>query len=320
MPNSTRKSTRKAAKTKKAGEAQQENVLEFLSELQEENLRKEASNDTNLEEVMSLNSSLKSQLLALQNKASENNQVDLIGTISKLQSSLDIMSERSLLNMKSAKQLPEILPVAVEDGYSWTREGNKTQFTLLKKLLLEFNRYGFAMEIEDKPMMKSSQEKLDGLIRDRIRCLRIADSTPGGWLTVSKYLASPLSFDEEDDKKLKRAEKAAQEEIKQKAELKKNKNYRFKPYDNNANTSPMNRQGATRWGPSVNNNTDIYRPVQSMGGYRNQNPNRTSTFVESNGNSSKYTKPSDVCFYCGQPGHFTATCQLRKDHNSKKCE
>ena len=49
---------------------------------------------------------------------------------------------------------------------------------------------------------------LEGIIKDtegRIRLIRVADKTEGGWATFEEYQTSELAEDSEDDKKVQQA-------------------------------------------------------------------------------------------------------------------
>ena len=49
---------------------------------------------------------------------------------------------------------------------------------------------------------------LEGIIKDiegRIKLIRIADKTEGGWATVEEYQTSDLAEDSDDDKKIRQA-------------------------------------------------------------------------------------------------------------------
>ena len=65
---------------------------------------------------------------------------------------------------------------------------------------------------QDKGM--SSIDSGFKLLNHRMRCLKITDSSPAGWETVKEYVSSPLSINDEDDKRLKSAEKIATERLK----------------------------------------------------------------------------------------------------------
>ena len=78
-------------------------------------------------------------------------------------------------------------------------------------------------EVPLKSLISTAQE--------RIKLLKIADSSPHGWGTVSEYEANPITQGDEDDKKLKKAEKAAQEKSALRAQERSAKQARFSNYN-----------------------------------------------------------------------------------------
>ena len=59
--------------------------------------------------------------------------------------------------------------------------------------------------VEDKDLIQEAV----GLLEERNRKIRIANSSEAGWLTVKHYESNPVALNSEDDKKIRAAEKEA---------------------------------------------------------------------------------------------------------------
>ena len=95
--------------------------------------------------------------------------------------------------------------------------GHLKQFELIQKLIIQnretqqtFAPYGCSAG-------NKQLKETEALLLHRVKILRMADAPPYGWITVQEYENNPLAYDEEDDKKIRRAEKSAQEIAEKKA-------------------------------------------------------------------------------------------------------
>ena len=142
-------------------------------------------------------------------------------------------------------------------------------------------------------------DELDSILKGRIKLLRIADSSQYGWATVQEYENNPVAHDEEDDRKLKRAEKSAQERLAQKNADRKSRQFRFSKYHNNRD----DREEPTS-------------SYKAYGGFKSQHPYRSSTVVGEK-LPPKRNINNDVCFSCGSRGHWANHCPERKQLGEK---
>lgn len=135
------------------------------------------------------------------------------------------------------------------------------------------------------------------LIHQRQKLILIADKCEYGWKTVGKYLDNELADNDQDAKKMKKAEKEGQRKL---AETRASKaararSWSFKSTRAVGSTSVLPLQSSFAF-PS-GNYTSRFSP--SVGGTRNIGP-----FV--GGTPQK----RGTCFSCGKPGHWRNECPL----------
>ena len=135
-------------------------------------------------------------------------------------------------------------------------------------------------------------ETIKNKVTRRNKLIKLADKSPGGWLTVHEYEQDDLASDDEDSRRIKKAEKAAASILKQREEAKKATRKsstvnRYAPYTSSAPTSSgsLVQQG---------NN---FRPLQ---------PQFQSFYTRRQG--APGARATDQCFACGQFGHYRANC------------
>ncbi|CAH1783731.1 unnamed protein product [Owenia fusiformis] len=122
------------------------------------------------------------------------------------------------------------------------------------------------------------------LLHKRNKLIRLADGSETGWLAVDEYEQKPIASDSEDDKRLKQSDREAARKLKSR-KAKSGGRYSYFRYG----------RGGFRGGrgSSTPPNTESNQWQQGAGG----------------GNGFKRTpKPSDICFRCGQTGHWSYMC------------
>ena len=112
---------------------------------------------------------------------------------------------------------------SANDPYVFKRKGNKFQSDFNKKI---FNKQEQALTaLKAKQYEKAKQELEEGtqLIAKRQKVIKLADKSEFGWETVNEYLADDLASDDEDAKRIKKAERSAARKVKERLDLRNKK-------------------------------------------------------------------------------------------------
>ena len=196
--------------------------------------------------------------------------------------------------------------------YQWKKEGNRKQYEVIYQHIV------MVQQAKDKYRhdgLLKGEESMDTLVNSmnqRIKMLRIADTSPHGWQTVQEYEVNPIARDDADDQKLRRAERAAQEKIAIRNQERKAKQSRFHPYGGQGNYRYQNQnqnyqnEGAGQEGQSG---------YKAYGGFKSQNSYKSSTVVQDK-QTPKCNRNNDICFQCGSRGHWANHCPERKQMES----
>ena len=229
----------------------------------------------------------------------------------------EICSEKKQ-HQEEIMRLTAKLTASTSSDIQWKKEGNKKQFELIQRLrdqLLQAKAL-FASGNITKGIERL--EVLESMLNERIKLLRITDTSPHGWQTVVEYKANPIANDDEDDKKLKRAEKAAQEKLQLKAQERKAKQSRFQPYNTSGAPGYNNQPGrSTDTEQQEANKHTNYSPYRALGGFKNANPFRSST-VFPDKSQPRRNLNSDICYNCGGRGHWAHSCPDKKNQQDKQ--
>ena len=174
--------------------------------------------------------------------------------------------------------------------HNWKKPGLKHQFELANQCVKAL-KIALAAIKDNKPVKATSAiEQAMSLLTDRIKTLKIADTSVGEWDTVNAYRAVPVAKDSDDDRKLKKAEKVAKERMATRSAEKKAK---FRP--------------RSRFSHSPR---DQYRNYRSIGSFRNKNPWTQGAVVP----DRRTPQPKDLCFRCSGRGHWADSCPESASH------
>ena len=192
-----------------------------------------------------------------------------------------------------------------QDNFQWKKDGNRKQFEVMQKIVEQAVQSRALYQTAGQSAGESQLSALIVTAQERIKLLKIADSSPHGWGTVAEYEANPITQGEEDDKKLKKAEKAAQEKSALRLQERQAKQARFsRPGQGNnyQNNNYRNQYGGQ------NNNSPNYR---AYGGFKNGNPYKPSTVTQDK-NPPRRNVNNDICYACGSRGHWANACPDNK--------
>lgn len=160
---------------------------------------------------------------------------------------------------------------------AFKHEGNRQQYLFTGVIDKHIGHALAALEELDVPAVLGHLTQARTAIATRQKHIRLADRSALGWATVSEYVEDELADDSGDEKRIKKAEKAA---AAKEAEASKK--------------AASKRQGTSRFS----------RPQQD----HQSRPFRGGHF-RSSYSYAPYRRPeSRLCFQCGVPGHVRSNC------------
>jgi hypothetical protein len=173
----------------------------------------------------------------------------------------------------AAIQMNEIKRIKSVEVPTFKKKSNEDQFKSTKAVLEVVTDAQQYIETKDLQRAKETLDKGIALLQERQRLILLADKSPYGWKTVVEYKQHDLAKDEEDDKKIYRAEARAARSTRL--------------------VGPSRRAYLRR-----SNQEQVYH-------------SRTDTQIPtimSRNQPRTVQKFSGMCFSCGKPGHWRANC------------
>ena len=156
---------------------------------------------------------------------------------------------------------------------SFNKKSNEDQYKATKCVLEAVEDTSSSLERKDLPKTKEHLEKGMSLLKECQKLILLADKSPYGWKTVLEYKHHDLAEDDEDEKIYRIEARAART------------SKRFAACGSNSQ----------RRGSSVARSSQL--AVAHL-------PN---AFGRLNLQLSA-TRSAGICFFCGKPGHWIATC------------
>ena len=192
----------------------------------------------------------------------------------------DIQDESCSNTDSVAKRLKE------ESKITFRFEGNKKQFQFNSDLAEKVKSASVALGKRKLDLVKTHLE-LDSDIKKRNKLIRLADKSAAGWDLVNEYLSDELASGSEDEKRIRRAEQRALRKRNQRQQKEKPSKQGYSQLQSSTATTAFTGQ-----------HSSSSRPI-------------SRTF----GAFSK-PRPSDICFACGQQGHWRSQCHLNPQARS----
>ena len=184
-----------------------------------------------------------------------------------------------------------------EASHVWKKEGLRKQNDIAERVLAKCKQALAALDNTKQREARGYVVAGVEVLVARIKELRIADSSEGGWETVNLYRTNPVADDSDDDRCIRKADKLAKERLAVKS--KRGRNRRF-----NSFRRPFYRNDNAY-------NKDF--PYRSMGSSRSQDNGQRGAYIpdrrrQSNGN---------MCYFCGQAGHWQNNCPNKQDKRDR---
>ena len=157
-------------------------------------------------------------------KAMRDSQGELLDGIKTL-----ISSEVSKVNENqkhyAEMSLSKISAISNSD-YRFKRRSNEEQFKLNGKIIEKIKQGERNIEFEFLEEAKENLQEATELLKQRQKLIRIADESELGWKVIDEYVKSEVASDEEDQKRIYRAQARANTKVK----AERAKKRRFTPY------------------------------------------------------------------------------------------
>ena len=205
------------------------------------------------------------------------------------------ISENSKNSQRNVSKLERELR-NVRGSKDFKKAGNEIQYLFNQELEGTIEDCIEFIEHENKVSTTKSLKDCLQLIRKRQKLIKIADKSEFGWLAAREYDEDEIASNSDDDKRLKKAEKAAM------AKYKRNSQRNVRRLD--ARYSGFNSK------------------PYSPGGFREytQQWQRNQNFRPPYYNAPSFNPARQWCFACGNYGHWRAQCKsiqmLRQQNRS----
>ena len=198
----------------------------------------------------------------------------------------DSISDLKRTNKATASQQMEEIKRRKRDPVpQFNKKGNEEQFKANKAVTEAVEDAQAALRRRDVEKTKEALGRGIALLQERQKLILLADESPYGWKTVMEYKQHDLADDEEDERKMYRAESKKARAV-------------------------MRSPSRTSWHRRNSLPAVLAKPPKLAGSQL------FKRFTPANRLQSARRSASDVCFECGQFGHWKACCPSLQQFNS----
>ena len=191
-------------------------------------------------------------------------------------------------------QLREIKKIRREEPKSFKRKGNEVQYKFNAKIQDSIDEAKSYLESNAVDKAKESLTEGTSLLTERQKLILLADKSEFGWKTVQEYIQHELAEDDQDGKKIRRAEERAEKSLKSVA------------------AKRPKKQGGFPSSPSRPQSSRVpFQCSSSLTSWRYQQPFYSPSIAD------LPSKPGS-CFACGKFGHWRAQCSLVRTSTASK--
>ena len=161
---------------------------------------------------------------------------DLLRRVSEIMDSKLSSFEQKIYKQQRQQHEQQLakLQAANDKTFVFKRKGNEAQYKFnnsVREKLIEANT---SLTEGDPEMTFNSISSGIDLIHQRQKLIKLADSSKAGWRTVQEYTLHELASDEEDEKRIFKAEIRAEKKLKEERIQKARVNRRTTPYPERA--------------------------------------------------------------------------------------
>lgn len=179
---------------------------------------------------------------------------------------------------RSKSPSPELAP---KRQRTFKFEGNRHNYEFLQAILASVRKLQSKIDT-DPEGAKRSLGKLDKTLAHRIKMILFADSSSAGWRAVDEYESQGIADDSDDERKMRRSERAAEAKLKGATATKRNA------------FASASKTTATKL-PSLLDGINMQDLKQVL--FRNQRGG-----IEAGASG---------CYKCGKPGHMAKDCRYK---------